>query len=181
VVLTAMRRLMVEGIEITEAGGVKKVIRINARVILGGATTRFIGIMPGVLEEALFALEHRGRSPLYVLGGFGGVAGCLARYLLESNVDRPKEFTQDFYQKEVAGYGALNGAFGKLRVPPNARRHTEALDALCNAIENGRSDLGSLLENGLSHDDNVKLLQTTDGREAIALVLKGLEQAPSLR
>jgi len=181
VVLTAMRRLMVEGIEITEARALKKNIRVNARVILGGPTTQFTGIMPGIFEEALFALECRGRRPLYVLGGFGGAAGCLTRYLLKSNAARPKEFTLDFYRNEVSGYATLHEAFEQLRVPPNARRPAEAVDALCRVIEDGRHDLGSLFENGLSHGDNEKLLRTTDGGEAVTLILRGLEKAKNLK
>lgn len=54
--LTAFRRTMVA--------------RSNARVIIGGKRANFSGQMPGVLEEALIAIENR--QPIYLAGGFGG-------------------------------------------------------------------------------------------------------------
>ena len=46
------------------------------RVVTGGAVAGYKGIMPGIAEEALFALELR--KPLYILGGFGGCAADIA-------------------------------------------------------------------------------------------------------
>src|SRR5262249_30802636 len=48
----------------------------DARVVLGGKPHSFMGIMPGVVEEALLTI--RSRKPLYVMGGFGGAAGLIA-------------------------------------------------------------------------------------------------------
>jgi hypothetical protein len=50
-----------------------------ARIVLGGAVEGFKGSMPGIAEEALLSLQAR--QPLYVLGGFGGCAGDVARIL----------------------------------------------------------------------------------------------------
>jgi hypothetical protein len=50
---------------------------IDARVVLGGRVTKFKGRMPGIAEEALFALKAR--QPLFLLGGFGGCARDIAR------------------------------------------------------------------------------------------------------
>lgn len=60
--LTAMRRVQSES--------------INARIVLGGRVTKFKGLMPGIAEEADFAL--RARHPLYLMGGFGGCARDIA-------------------------------------------------------------------------------------------------------
>jgi hypothetical protein len=43
----------------------------HARVLIGGKRVGFLGEMPGVLEEALLALDAQ--QPLYLAGGFGGV------------------------------------------------------------------------------------------------------------
>jgi hypothetical protein len=179
VVLTSMRRLMVDGVDVTESGGTLKNIRVSARVLLGGATSKFSGIMPGLFEEALFALERRDRSPLFILGGFGGASGLLAEYLRRGA--RPKDFRVESYREKVSAYRTLEEAFGKLRVPQNARQPAEAIETLCALIENGRGDLGTLLQNGLSHVDNLRLLETTDAAEAVTLVLQGLSNAPNLR
>lgn len=60
--LTAMRRVQTE--------------TIDARIVLGGRVTKFKGVMPGIAEEADFAL--RANQPLYLLGGFGGCARDIA-------------------------------------------------------------------------------------------------------
>lgn len=51
----------------------------DARVVLGGQVTGYMGRMPGVAEEALFSL--RGRQPLFLVGGFGGAARDVAETL----------------------------------------------------------------------------------------------------
>jgi hypothetical protein len=43
---------------------------IDARIALGGRTADYKGRMPGIAEEALIQIERK--SPLFVLGGFGG-------------------------------------------------------------------------------------------------------------
>jgi hypothetical protein len=53
--------------------------RSGARVLVGGQLRSSLGRMPGLLEEALLAADAG--QPLYVAGGFGGAAACLARAL----------------------------------------------------------------------------------------------------
>jgi len=48
----------------------------NGRVVIGGKRTGFEGAMPGVLEEAIDSVANG--QPLYVAGGFGGVAADIA-------------------------------------------------------------------------------------------------------
>jgi hypothetical protein len=50
---------------------------IDARITLGGKTTDYKGKMPGIAEEALIQIERK--SPLYVMGGFGGCSQAIAR------------------------------------------------------------------------------------------------------
>lgn len=51
----------------------------DARLLVGGRVTGFQGRMPGILEEALYAIEQ-GR-PLYLAGGFGGATALLGARL----------------------------------------------------------------------------------------------------
>jgi hypothetical protein len=51
----------------------------DARLLIGGRVTGFQGRMPGILEEALYAIEQ-GR-PLYLAGGFGGATALLGARL----------------------------------------------------------------------------------------------------
>jgi SLOG cluster2 len=66
----------------------------NARVLIGGKRAAFQGRFPGVLEEALISVEAN--QPLYLAGGFGGVAADIIRTLgiddgawLPANADEP--------------------------------------------------------------------------------------------
>jgi hypothetical protein len=51
----------------------------SARVLVGGQLRSTQGRIPGILEEALLA--SRAGQPLYVAGGYGGAAACVARAL----------------------------------------------------------------------------------------------------
>jgi hypothetical protein len=53
--------------------------RTQARIVLGGRLTEYAGQYPGLVEEALLALE--GGVPLFVLGGLGGCGRALAQAL----------------------------------------------------------------------------------------------------
>ena len=52
---------------------------IDARVLIGGKLSGFAGVMPGIVEEAIAAVEAR--HPLYVSAGFGGAAALVAKQL----------------------------------------------------------------------------------------------------
>ena len=51
----------------------------DARVLIGGRLSGFAGAMPGIVEEAIAAVEAR--HPLYVSAGFGGAAALVAKQL----------------------------------------------------------------------------------------------------
>ncbi|GBE22652.1 MAG TPA: hypothetical protein ENG98_00235 [Actinobacteria bacterium] len=51
----------------------------DARVLIGGQLSEFKGEMPGIIEEAIVAVQ-RGQ-PLYVSAGFGGAAALVAKTL----------------------------------------------------------------------------------------------------
>jgi hypothetical protein len=63
--LTSMRRYMAS--------------RTNGGVLLGGKRHGFQGAIPGLMEEALLALEAH--KPIYLAGGFGGVTLDIAKAL----------------------------------------------------------------------------------------------------
>ncbi|HWR47054.1 MAG TPA: hypothetical protein VN327_05475 [Pseudonocardiaceae bacterium] len=51
----------------------------SARVLLGGKRSGFHGEIPGLMEEALLALDAE--QPIYLAGGFGGVTADIIRAL----------------------------------------------------------------------------------------------------
>ncbi len=59
--------------------------RASCRVLVGGKLRGFLGAMPGVIEEAILAVEHR--KPVYLAGGFGGAAAAIARHVGAGTLD----------------------------------------------------------------------------------------------
>lgn len=60
--LTAMRHTMLHSSQ--------------ARIVLGGKVEKYNGVMPGIAEEALLAMQSG--QPLFLLGGFGGCSRDIA-------------------------------------------------------------------------------------------------------
>ena len=63
----------------------------DARVLLGGNLANFAGRAPGIIEEAIVAVETR--QPVLVAAGFGGAAALVARQL---QIDDLRWAPQDF-------------------------------------------------------------------------------------
>ncbi len=57
----------------------------QARVLLGGQLAGFQGAMPGLIEEAMLAIEHN--QPVYLAAGFGGAAAASAEVLETGSLD----------------------------------------------------------------------------------------------
>lgn len=119
----------------------------QARILLGGRRAGFQGALPGVMEEALVALEHK--QPLYLVGGFGGVTVDIVRAL---GVD------------SGAWLPTLQGAVQDNRL--------EAGVAALRAVATANAWHG--LSNGLTDVENRLLAATPRPSEIAALVSLGL-------
>ena len=190
---SALRRSLAYGcvipIDTGTAGTIMTVPPISARVFLGGKITGFNGLMPGVLEELLYAAEAaeagavmQGERPLFIMGGFGGAAGCAARLIASGAVDHAPELTPEFYANPVPGhddsrYGRIVREWPKLagRLPPTTRSPAQAFEALRRQLRRAVADPLGFFQNGLSVADNRRLLLTVDPLEATRLVLRGLD------
>ena len=132
---------------------------VDARVLLGGRLSGQAGLLPGVVEEAALAIEDA--LPLFVIGGFGGAASVVGAAIRGQSTP---ELSLKFQHENTLGYSELwNEAVG--------RRATVDFDDL-------RRDLarhGHGVRNGLSSDENTRLLATSDIDEIAALVLRGLK------
>ena len=135
--LTALRRHMAE--------------TTNGRVFIGGKREGFEGSMPGLVEEAIFAMKRK--QPIYLAGGFGGVTMDIVKALQIDNYEwLPAEW--DDYRQE-------NNSFRD--------RLASGLKCLSNtASREGRQ------QNGLSEDENRKLAATYRPGEIAELVCRGL-------
>jgi hypothetical protein len=118
----------------------------NGRVIVGGKRTGFEGAMPGVLEEAIASVANG--QPLYVAGGFGGVAADIAMRV---------------------GMVGTNWLPTLVGAPAPEKLLIAGLDRL-SEITKGQG----WPENGLSDDENAQLASTHRPSEIAALVSLGL-------
>ena len=130
---------------------------MTARVILGGRLTTHSSRYPGLVEEA-FAAASAGK-PMYVLGGFGGCASCIAQVI---RGQRPEALTLEYQLANTDGYPELLEGLGSI----DYEHVLEMLD------RNGPGHVA----NGLSDEENDSLLDTADPDLVVALVLRGLRR-----
>lgn len=117
------------------------------RILIGGKREGFQGAMPGVLEEAILAVEAR--QPIYIAGGFGGVAWDMA---------------------SAVGFGP-SGLLPFLASLTPDKRLVTGLEALKKALDDTSA---ASLDNGLSKDENGQLATAYRPSEVAALVSLGL-------
>lgn len=120
----------------------------SARIVIGGKRAGFQGIMPGILEEVLLALERK--QPLYLAGGFGGATLDVIRNL------RPG-YAEWFPPASDA--------------PPPDERLLKGLGQIDETIAAAKRDG---FENGLSEDENCLLAASYRPSEIAALGGKGM-------
>ncbi len=165
--LSAMRRAMASGGHRSSAG--RPAPRLDARLVAGGLCTGFNGFLPGVLEEALYALEDR--QPLFVLGGFGGGAALLARALLDTEAQ--PQMQPAFHRQASAAFRQLEqglAAHGEQGL-------TEALfERLVHAIDRIRADPAAGLANGLDAAENHRLMRSDRLAEIIDMLRLGMSR-----
>lgn len=138
---------------------------IDTRLVLGGRIAGQVGLVPGVVEEAMLAIDAG--LPLYVAGGFGG-SGRVIAAALEGTA--PPELTIDFQLAHTTRYGDLLGAAG-------AQGVTSDFDAIVSRL----ASIGMAgLQNGLDDEDNRQLARTDDTEEVVTLVLRGLHRLHGL-
>ena len=143
------------------------------RVCLGGKTEGYTGFLPGIVEEALFALKYG--KPLYIIGGFGGAAHLVAQFLLSETPpeELKKEHTIQIPPGSLASANILNDLIDskflfrfddsqllKLKVP------------MCELFSEYKRE-NTLLQNGLTKKENKKLTESTDLEEIKYLIHRG--------
>jgi len=136
----------------------------QARLVIGGKLTGFSGLVPGVIEEAWLSLS--GKTPLYVVGGFGGAARVVSDRL--SGMARV-EFSEDWARQNIPDYAAAQALY--------ARHGGESLSMAglgADIAAYGRMGPATALHNGLDDEENRELMDCTDPQRIAGLVLAGL-------
>jgi hypothetical protein len=164
----------------TEGGGRgfdgEPVPPLAARIILGGKTGDYTGIMPGLFEEFMLAQEVG--IPIFVAGGFGGAAGAIADAVLGGAADPADVFSLEHQRAHNAGVAALLDQQYKSDgrgESPQAR-----YERLARAIAACRADLdqadGSAAHNGLDRAENERLMRSQHATEITGLIDRGLRR-----
>jgi hypothetical protein len=149
----------------------------DARILLGGKQHSFLGLYPGILEEALLSVSQK--QPLYVLGGFGGAGNVIAQTLMGRG---PPELSLKYQRAKSSAYAEAMDAYATIR-----SKHPE-LGLTAVDYETAAEELASYgahagteqsrfsLANGLSDAENEVLFSTASLDEACFLIMKGLSQ-----
>lgn len=135
----------------------------SARIAMGGRLTGYQGLWPGVLEEGVIAL--RAGQPLYLLGLFGGAA----RLLIDALRGEPREELTSAWLSALPGSDELRDEYrqrGQIVQTPE--------DLRTELVQRGAAGLSAALNNGLSEDENIELMNADDPQQIVALILTGL-------
>lgn len=135
----------------------------NAKIIVGGKLSNYLGYIPGVLEEAIYQIESK--IPLYIVGGFGGVANEISKLILgekssflsnefqysSSFLEEFKDFVKDKYNYH--DYEVINNLFTDFNLKTLS------------------------INNFLTEDENKRLFISKNIHEITYLIMKGMNKA----
>ena len=145
----------------------------DARVVLGGKDSGYLGFLPGIFEEVLVTLDKR--MPLYLIGGMGGAAETLANAILQKpGAERPAQLTLDWHLQDEK-YKTLYDSIGEMGgLPPGVPHPGEAFDALWEKIVAARKAPERVLNTGLNKQQTRELLTGRDMDVVFNLIRTGL-------
>ena len=135
----------------------------HARIVVGGKQSKFLGYMPGIVEEAYYSLKAN--KPVYIIGGFGGAAKSLSKVICS---ELPKELTNEFQYNDEILQNFKKEYQDKASVPMD-------YDKLIHFFKQFNLEVFSEL-NGLSIDENLVLFESQNIHEIVFLIMKGLKK-----
>jgi hypothetical protein len=134
----------------------------HARIVVGGKQSKFIGYMPGIVEEAYYSLKAN--KPVYIIGGFGGAAKSLSKVICG---ELPTELTNEFQYNDETLQNFKKEYQEKASIPMD-------YDKLIHFFKQFNLEVFSEL-NGLSIDENLVLFESQNIHEIVFLIMKGLK------
>ncbi len=150
-----------------------KSVETLAHILIGGKLLHFTGIMPGIFEEFLHAVEAR--KSVYLISEYGGAAALLSGWLLQRPGKRPPELTVEYYKTHSKGYKEVLAEFGKLpATTPHLLTPQDAFDRLWSHLKAGAQSISLLLNNGLDEESNRILLASSSSGAICDAVSKGV-------
>lgn len=134
----------------------------NARIVLGGRQTNFLGYLPGLVEEVFHSLNMH--KPVYLLGGFGGATKSIISVI---NGDKPQELSNEFqfhtpFLKDFRDYSSDKSSINL--------DYDKVIDFFQKHSFESISQ-----QNGLTIEENQILFESTNIHELVFLIIKGLK------
>lgn len=128
----------------------------DAVIAIGGRTSKFKGVLPGIIEEISIAVKLK--KPIYIIGTAGGCGRILSDVILhkitpDEAINKYEIDTELHEVLKVDGKDGIGISFFK------------------ELYKGGTASLN----NGLSDSENMKLLTSSNLTEIVALILKGLK------
>jgi hypothetical protein len=147
---------------------------LAARILVGGKSQDFMGIMPGLFEEYLLAAEKQ--IPTYIIGGFGGAAHILSEALTTQDEQQSMLHHENYRSKQSAllaeKYKLI--AAEQYKPYPGGPHPGQLYDRLNICLKTARETKLESLKNGLTTEENEKLMTTSNSRVILSLLSKGL-------
>lgn len=138
---------------------------ITARVVMGGKLEKYVGIYPGVLEEALLMIKAK--KPIYLIGMFGGASRLLID-VIEGN--KRDELTTDWVCGHIDDFKDALQVYKESGIEFLTPGQIEK-----KLIEYAKQDLSAILNNGLSNEENRELFYSNNPRRMLELILQGMK------
>lgn len=135
----------------------------HGRIVVGGKQSKFLGYMPGIVEEAYYSFKAN--KPVYIIGGFGGAAKSLSKVICG---ELPNELTNKFQYNDEILQNFKKEYQEKASVPMD-------YDELIHFFKQFKLEVFSEL-NGLSINENLTLFESQNIHEIVFLIMKGLKK-----
>ncbi|MHC2282159.1 hypothetical protein ACVME8_008802 [Bradyrhizobium diazoefficiens] len=148
----------------------------QARILLGGRLSEYMGRYPGIAEEALETIRSGGA--LYIIGGFGGAS----RAVYDAIADPGSSATLEVGWRERSMDPAvqeMNAAYDALAQSLDFDLRVDHPGMIRCFGEFGLAELSR--RNRLTADENARLAYSQDIREIIALLVRGLTRLAPTR
>jgi hypothetical protein len=139
--------------------------KTSARIVIGGKLGQkenpYKGVMPGILEEALFSIQTK--QPIYIIGAFGGCA----RLVIDAIEGIPREELTWKFQSTIPYSDELRKLYKERKLVWH--EYEDILAIIRNCGYNG-------LNNGLSIEENRELANTRSVERIVELIFLGLNR-----
>jgi hypothetical protein len=119
----------------------------DALIAIGGKLSDYSGFYPGIIEEIYLALQKK--TPIYLIGAFGGATGLV----IDAILNKKKIFLKKIIEKvnyNIPEVSKINFCLNKITLKD--------------------------LNNGLSDEENLRLMTTNNAIECIEMIIRGLVQ-----